>query len=659
MFLFLCSIMPAQPAFEPAPEFFRTPRQIPLVSMETRQDVHVSTYGAIPGDGKCDLEAIRMAIQAANTLSSENHPVQIIFDKGTYDLFPQSGDNHAIAFNNLNHLLINGNHAELLIHNPEIGLMRFRNCNNIIIRDLYIDYAILPFTQGVVIAKDSQNSTFDVAIDEGFPLLSEEYFTRATERWGMLKDPSGMLKRKASYLFPYVGWTQLSDRLFRVSQPNSSFIDQIDVGDYFVQIARNNGKSVFQTHTCRDFTFLNITSYASPSVTYASFNNHEWNIINCRIIPKPGRVQSANADCIHISGGYIGPWVEGCLFEAFSDDAVNMKYTYREILAVISPVRIKVKWEVQIGDSICFYNPREGKYLGSAAVIRSNHAGNNEYEITLSEPIQITRVSPHQTGDKAYLSSRASESFIFRNNTIRNGRRYGMQLQNSYGVIENCLFENVSNCGIRMENGVDWSEGFTPNNIVIRNNIFNNCGFDKTFIEDETAAAISARMTRLKSPCNESVSWCGVETADCSEWKGIRNITIENNTIIYNKKGLHFECVDNLLIRNNILIHNSNDITLNGNLAVPYDIRNSIMNPGSVLNTTPALEQKVNPGFYPTIVSNVINFSEKVHYIMIYNIIGEIILNMTGEFHSLNLSHLKPGIYILLTNNKPEKFIKL
>jgi hypothetical protein len=83
------------------------------------------------------------------------------------------------------------------------------------------------------------------------------------------------------------------------------------------------------------------------------------------------------------------------------------------------------------------------------------------------------------------------------------------------------------------------------------------------------------------------------------------------------------------------------------------------MNAGSVLNTTPALEQKVNPGFYPTIVSNVINFSEKVHYIMIYNIIGEIILNMTGEFHSLNLSHLKPGIYILLTNNKPEKFIKL
>jgi hypothetical protein len=449
-----------------------------------------------------------------------------------------------MSFNGLDHLVIDGQHSELLIHNPEIGFMSFRNCNNIIIRDLFIDYAVLPFTQGKVTATNSLNNTFDVYIDEGFPLLSEAYFARATEKWGMLKDSSGMLKKKTTNLFPYRGWTQLSDRVFRVSQPNSSYIEQIDIGDYFVQIARNNGKSIFQTHTCRDFTFLNITSYASPSATYAAFNNHEWNIIDCKIIPKPGRVQSANADCIHISGSYIGPWVEGCRFEAFSDDAVNMKYTSREILAVISPVMIKVKWEVQPGDSISFFNPREGKYLGSANVIQSIHVGNQEFNITLSSPINITVVSPHQSGDKAYLSSRATESFVFRNNTFRNGRRYGMQLQNSYGVIENCLFENVSNCGIRMENGVDWGEGFTPNHIVIKNNSFINCGFDKTYIEDHTAAAISARMTKLRSPCNESIVWCGVETADCSEWRGIKNITIENNTINYNKK----DCISNALM---------------------------------------------------------------------------------------------------------------
>lgn len=658
--LFLLFItLPALSQFTPAPYFFRIPRQIPMVSMSTLQDVHVASFGAITNDGSCDLASIKAAIQAANAFSSAANPVRVVFAPGTYDLFPQTEGNHALSFNGLKYLLIDGQNAELLIHNPEIGFMSFRNCTDIIIRDLLIDYAVLPFTQGIVTATSALNNTFDVTIDEGFPLLSEVYFTRATEKWGMLKDSSGMLKRKATNLLPYAGWTQLSDRVFRVSQPNSSYIEQIDIGDYFVQIARNNGKSIFQTHTCRNFTFLNITSYASPSVTYAAFNNYEWNIIDCRIIPKTGRIQSANADCIHISGSYIGPWVEGCQFEAFSDDAVNMKYTYREILAVISPTKIKVKWEVQNGDSICFYNPREGKYLGSAAVIRSSHTQNNEYEITLSEPIQITQISPHQTGDKAYLSSRACESFVFRNNTIRNGRRYGMQLQNSYGVIENCLFENISNCGIRMENGVDWSEGFTPNNIIIRNNTFNNCGFDKMYIEDETAAAISARMTRLKSPCNESVFWCGVETANCTDWKGIRNITIENNTINYNKKGLHLECIDNLMVRNNSLEHNNSDITLNGNQPIPYEIQNCEMNPGSILEIPFIKEQTENIRFYPTIVSHDIHFSEMIHFVRIYSIWGTVILKMTGEFYSLNLSHLKPGIYIIQIDNKPEKFIKL
>jgi hypothetical protein len=88
--LFLLFIaLPAYSQFAPAPDFFRIPRQKPMVSMNTSQEVHVTSFGAIANDGTCDLTSIQQAIQAANAYSSAANPVRLVFAPGTYDLFPQ------------------------------------------------------------------------------------------------------------------------------------------------------------------------------------------------------------------------------------------------------------------------------------------------------------------------------------------------------------------------------------------------------------------------------------------------------------------------------------------------------------------------------------------------------------------------------------------
>lgn len=646
------------------PDFFRTVRQLPLVNLNTTQDIFISSYSANPNDGIDDIQGISNAVNAAKAISGASNPVRLVFEKGTYDLFAQTGQSHSISISNAKYLVLDGNGSEIMLHNPEVGFLSLYKCENVIVQDLFIDYAKLPFTQGKVIATNASNNTLDLQIDEGFPLLSEEYFTRAGQKWGMLKEETGQLKKGVTNLFPYRGWTHVSGNVFRINQPNASYIDQIDVGDYFVQIARNNGKTIFKSNNGKNITFLNNTSYASPAGTYNAFNHYEWNIINCKIRPKAGRVQSANADCIHISGSNIGPWVEGCRFEAYSDDAVNMKYTSRRILSVQSPTMVTLKGEVSKSDTICFFNPLEGKLLGRVGITAVSNIGSNNYQIALSEAVDITTISDHQSSDKAYIDTRSCESFVFRNDTMRNGRRYGMLLQNSYGVIENCLFENLSSCGIMIENGADWGEGFTANNIKIANNKFVNCGFDTSFINEEIAASISTRITMLGSPCDETKTWCGVETAD---WKGLKNIEISGNYFEYNKAALNLNNIDNGEISGSQFIHNTNDITLQPGEEVKSISINNCDNMVNLENDEPTssvVKKKDKSGYTFTIEDKHLkitfnNDSFLPGDILVYDCMGRKVrtIKMNNSLTMVNLSGFKAGMYVLRTQSKTGYFV--
>lgn len=562
----------AQIVFEPQPSFFRKQREMPLISLETTRDILVSKFGAKPNDGKDDLKAIQEAINSAKSASSIVNPVRVLFEKGTYDIMPPTGASHSLFVENAKFILFEGNSSEIRNHNPAIGFFSVRACTNVIFKDFSFDYAILPFTQGKVTSVDIQNNSFTIKIDDGFPLLSESYFTTAREKWGCLKDATGKLKAKAANLFPYKGWTQLEGNIFKVNTSNSTYTSQIEVGDYFVQIARNNGKTIFNTSTCKNVTYLNINIYSSPAGSFSGQENYEFNIINCKVIPRPGtgRVQSGNADIIHISGSYLGPWVQGCHFEAYTDDAVNLKHTTRDILEIVSPTVLKIKRHVSTSDVLLFFNPRDGVLLsGPLGIEKVENLGDAIFEVTLKGNHNATQIGENQKSDKIYLQTRSTESFVFRNNTIKNGRRFGVLLQSSYGQIKNCTFENLSSSGVKIENGVDWGEGLAANNIAITDNKFINCGFDKSYIEDPDAASISTLFSKLKNPC-KSDKWCGTETA---KWQALENIIITNNHFTYNKAALNIQNLKGGLILNNTYIHNSNDLTLKSGES-PQEVHN-------------------------------------------------------------------------------------
>lgn len=542
------------------PDNFRKQRNLPLIDIPTSIDVKLSDFGAVPNDGKNDANAIIKALNFCKKVSLTGTGSKLIFTKGTYDLFTNKNKSHLIELNNASNILIEGNGAEIIIHDPLKGFFSVFKSKNIIVKDLFIDYDPLPFTQGKVVAVDLKQRTFDFKVDEGFPSLKSEMFQKASRVWGMLMDPNipGKLKDRAPNLYKAKSIKELSPNIFRIKINSLRLLKHIEVGDLYVHLARSNGKTIFKSSSSKNITYLNVTSYSSPAGSYSAFNMEEWNIIGCQVKMKTGRIHSANADCVHVNGGTFGPWIENSLFEGYSDDAINMKATKAHILEQRSPTELVVKQTVKKGDIIRIFNPRKGILIGKFEVIKNKFLGNAKMLITLDNPIgQKLEVGSTKKQDIAYLDTKSNESFVIRNNTFRNARRYGILLQNSFGIIERNVFENLSQSAISINNGVDWGEGFIAHNITINQNIFNNCGYDATYLKEYNAAAIRMRVTKLKD-LEVTRKWNGVETAD---WQGLENIIITNNTFLYNRRAISIECTANSVVKLNKFIRNSKDLS--------------------------------------------------------------------------------------------------
>ncbi|MCC4212000.1 right-handed parallel beta-helix repeat-containing protein [Leeuwenhoekiella parthenopeia] len=541
------------------PDHFRTARDLPLTDIPTGLDVNLIDFGAVPNDGKNDTPAIMKALNFCKKISQSGPGVRLLFEKGIYDLHSNPNApkrTHILDLANTKNIIVDGNGAEIIVHDPLKGFFSLFKSENIIIKNFFIDYDPLPFTQGKITEVDKENKFFKLKINAGFPSLKEDMFQQASRVWGMLMDPNipGKLKDGAPNLFASKDFEEVSPGHFKIKINSLNLLSSIEVGDLYVHMARTNGMSIFKTGNSKNITYLNNTNYSSPAGSYNAFDMEEWNIIGAQVKLKPGRIHSANADCVHVNGGKFGPWIENSLFEGYSDDAINMKATKRYILEQRSSTELIVKFQIAKGELIKVFNPREGKLIGQFKVIDNKYLGDNEVAITLDKPLEETlNTGETKKNDFIYLDTQANESFVIRNNTFRNARRYGILLQNAYGVIERNVFANLSQSAITIENGVDWGEGFVAHDILINKNLFKNCGYDLAYSQQDNAATIKMSIGKLKNPDSKE-KWSGVETVS---WQGIENITITNNTFSYNKRALAVECTINTVVKSNQFIRNS------------------------------------------------------------------------------------------------------
>lgn len=523
---------------------FRIPRNLPFREIgEIVTTLYVSDFQQ---EDKSTTIAIGNALTALREIAGK---AELIFDSPFYEI-DYAGDGSVIFdLNGLKDKVISGNHTRIIIKNPTVGFIRLVNSENCIIRDFEIDYSPLPYVQAVITSVNQTKGTFDCKVDDGFPDFEAQHVLAAPQNWSMLKNPEYPGRNKAGVRphYPTTEIIRLQDKNFRISV-GTNYINDFSVGDVFIKLARYNGAATIIVRNSSKISIISVTVYASPAGAFKADLSSEVNILDCNVKLYAGRYASSNADCMHHMGAGVGPWIEGCLFEGHSDDTFNLKWRKALIKAQSSYNEITLNTSCDIGELLWVYNPRDGLLIDTIRVDKVMRENNQTYHLTLAGnlPVLVTGRTD-QRGDMVYFDSRKNESFVFRNNIVRDHRRYGILLQSGYGLIENNRFENSSNSAITIENAVDWGEGLVAEHLLIRNNMFINNGYDLNYLENKRAC-VHIQMSKLDN-VNATGSWSGVAPA---LWRGMKHITIENNDFVnWTGKAIHVVSADQIKIQNN------------------------------------------------------------------------------------------------------------
>ncbi len=175
----------------------------------------------------------------------------------------------------------------------------------------------------------------------------------------------------------------------------------------------------------------------------------------------------------------IGPWVEGCTFEAVGDDTLHVNATVIYLRAKIAPDRVRLdRGDVKPGDRLQFWDMAHARRVSERRAVAVRAAG-KETEVTLDGDVgavEPSRRSGQKTteGTHVYNADAMGNQFVWRHNLARDGLRNGLVLKGTGGLVEHNRFLGLGGSGIAIGNTP--FEGLAAADYVIRHNVIENCG---------------------------------------------------------------------------------------------------------------------------------------------------------------------------------------
>jgi parallel beta-helix repeat protein len=444
-------------------------------------EVKVTAFGAVPGDGKDDTPSILAALE--NCKGKKN--VILTFEIGLYDIFGSQKDEEgnfrpSIQVHGMDHLTIDGHGAELIGHDLS-KMFDFSECSNILVTNLTTDWNPLPFTQGRVVKTDTAFIDMEVMAPFtarsgrpteailGYDIVNHRMARRLTDHYQLGYD------KKSEVVSPGVM------RLFIGRQDR--FAGKLpSVGDYLIVRHQVYEFQSFEFNKCNNVVVENVNIYSNPGmgVTGEECRNITLKHLNVMLRPGSGRWMSCTADATHFAGcrGIIR--IENCLFEGMGDDATNVRSGHYLLVSErLDDNRLRIKpgyrygndlTPPQIGDKIELSGKENPLLPYRTLTVR--FVGKVEKENSIV--IGFSEKLPQRTkpGDIAGNASSCPVLRIRNCTTIRNRSR-GFIVKTRDVVIEDCTFQDITECGIALESDIDaWWESISARDVIIRNNRF-------------------------------------------------------------------------------------------------------------------------------------------------------------------------------------------
>ncbi len=526
-------------------------RTAPLTNLNVIATLHVSEFGARPDDGKDDRPAVAAAVLRARSMDG---PVQISFEPGCYDMFPATEEfayhdhrNSGVFVDNCRNLVLDGNGAQLLIHRQDVSVFAVSCSTNIIIRNFTADYDPLPFSQGTVRSVNAGDGSFVLELHPGFPRPDDAFF-KSCDSWGMLKDPGhpGRLKADCPSVFFYKEISPLEENRFRVVLKQPARISHVKEGAAFAMTGRS--ASIGWYDHSDNITFDHIIAYACPSPVFIGVETSRLNVLNCQMKLKDNRLMSNGGGGVICQSSRIGPWVENCEFEGLSDDCLNIYGLPIYILEQLSPVKMRVyaKAAIHPGDRLAFFNPNEGTVIQETTVVSFS-----KNILVLKDPVGTLNTVPAgarrakrdprewKIYDHAYNLNAVGNYYVYRNNFMHDGRRYGVLLRASCGLIENNRFVGLSRTAMEIANEPEWPEGLWTRNLIICSNRVSSCGYGQ---KDPCVHIASLKLHGvMQTPVQKNIYLIDNEfhavSGPAAHFNGVEGLTLSGNVFASGSAG--------------------------------------------------------------------------------------------------------------------------
>lgn len=471
-----------------------------------------------PAAGEDAGPRLREAIWQA---TSDGGPSRIELEAGRYVIATAADANWHVVIGGAVDLTLAGRRDEthIVFRDPARGGFFVTDGDRVGIENITIDYDPLPFTQGVILAVDTQAGTIDFQVDDGFPSPNEPWFTIEPpyRPFGMAFDPiARRLKSGVSDFFFVDQVRRAADAwTLRLDETEAPKAATLAAGDRFVLLARH-GHGAFRFDNVRHGLMNQVTVHASPSLTVAMIDCHAMTVRGLRVtMPEGGRrLIASNGDGIHCQNNRTGPRIEDCLFEGLSDDGINIYATPIIVRQVINPSQVIVSGApVRVGDRLQILDPRAGVIRGEPTVMAVD-----DLRVTFDTPVPgLVSEEDHHSADTIYNLSACGSGFVIRNNHLRNHRRNGLLLRGGDGVIEGNTFEHPAGFAIHACNEPEWPEGPAPWGLLVRGN---------TFIGGAYAGGYG------NSPMTASIVMRGTGIGRAAEGRILRDLRIEKNRFI-------------------------------------------------------------------------------------------------------------------------------
>lgn len=522
----------------------------PAASLSTT--VSVADFGAEPDDGKDDTLAIVKAIDACKQKGAG----KLIFPRGQYEVSAEAITVRpkGLLFAGFSSFTIDGQGSTLMFTGLTSAFL-FNRSQGISIRNLNIDWARPPFSQGTVVGVDGQ--TFDLKVDDAYPVTGNEKFQGVMDYHPVTRLPLGNMQLLANS--GIISCRLIGPQLLRLEIKTS--LNAAQAEHYRKTIAQLTGKLIVLRHViygnygfdfvnCKDVSLEDINVYTIPGMGLhaQTVENISLRRVGIRIRPGSGRMLSTTADGQYYThcSGLIS--VEDSWSEGTGDDCFNACAKYKTITKIVSPSSIEAHVEGRTwrgptpkpGEVLEFADAETLEVHGLATVKACRWDDSiKAFRIDFEQPLPVSVTARDFFASKTYLPK-----VRISNSTFKSGAARGLLFSTRDVVVENCKIEAHTYAGIMLMGGRRSAfQGPANENVVIRGNTISDCGGTAIYADASVSnpAAVHSNITIenniIKGNAGSNDWHFKHDQPDWMYWNAalcltaVKNVQLRNNSI--------------------------------------------------------------------------------------------------------------------------------